>query len=240
MGTDIHLHVERRKPGGPWELVAPPAKMAPSWASAGCYSCKYQDEDEPTGFGRYKCLQCLDTGVSVENWYHERDYLLFAALADVRNGYGFAGCKLFEPLTPVAKPRGLPSDMSPEMAELARRRLEHTPTWLMLTEVESYDWDRQILHSGIVSAAEWTRWKTSGDAAPAEYCGGISGPGIEVVPSGVMAKRIAEGKASDKLYAEVSWTMPLRESVSDFLERIPVLRDLAAPGDVRLVMWFDS
>lgn len=39
-----------------------------------------------------------------------RHYQLFAVLADVRNGYGFAGVQTGEPVKPIAKPRGLPPD----------------------------------------------------------------------------------------------------------------------------------
>lgn len=44
------------------------------------------------------------------NYEHGRHYYLFAMLADVRNGFGFAGVSIFEPLEPIAQPRGLPDD----------------------------------------------------------------------------------------------------------------------------------
>lgn len=34
------------------------------------------------------------------NWNFDRNYTLFAILAGVRNGYGFAGCYRHEPLQP--------------------------------------------------------------------------------------------------------------------------------------------
>jgi hypothetical protein len=44
-----------------------------------------------------------------------RNYRAFAVLADVRNGYGFAGSDTGEALKPISEPRGLPADMSPEL-----------------------------------------------------------------------------------------------------------------------------
>jgi len=41
-------------------------------------------------------------------WFGDRDYTLFAILAGVRNGFGFAGCYRHEPLVPIAEGRGLP------------------------------------------------------------------------------------------------------------------------------------
>ena len=47
----------------------------------------------------------------VSSKYEEgRHYQLFAALAGVRNGFGFAGCVTGEPVEPIAKGRGLPED----------------------------------------------------------------------------------------------------------------------------------
>ena len=48
------------------------------------------------------------------NYKQDRHYQLFAVLADVRNGYGFAGIQTGEVVTPTSKPRGLPSDFAIE------------------------------------------------------------------------------------------------------------------------------
>lgn len=49
--------------------------------------------------------------VDIPHGYEQnRDYYLFAMLAGVRNGFGFAGCEIFKPLTPIAEPRGFPDD----------------------------------------------------------------------------------------------------------------------------------
>jgi len=43
--------------------------------------------------------------------WDDRNYSVFAMLADVRNGYGFAGSDLGDPVVPIAAPRGLPQDV---------------------------------------------------------------------------------------------------------------------------------
>ena len=43
----------------------------------------------------------------------DRNYRAFAVLADVRNGYGFAGFSTGDAVIPISEPRGLPDDMSP-------------------------------------------------------------------------------------------------------------------------------
>jgi hypothetical protein len=48
------------------------------------------------------------------NYDHGRDYYLFAILADVRNGFGFAGAEIFTPVKPISEPRGLPADFQVE------------------------------------------------------------------------------------------------------------------------------
>lgn len=49
-------------------------------------------------------------------WYHERNYHLFAILASVRNGVGFAGVKTGDGFNVIAEPRGLPDDAQREAA----------------------------------------------------------------------------------------------------------------------------
>ena len=39
-----------------------------------------------------------------------RNYDTFAVLADVRNGYGFAGCDTGDGFEPISEPKGFPSD----------------------------------------------------------------------------------------------------------------------------------
>ena len=88
MGTDIHLYVERKTATG-WERVRPVPRPCPECEGSG-------------RFGRGACYECGGEGKTTKE-YRDRNYSLFAILADVRNDYG---------LIPIAKPRGLPDDTS--------------------------------------------------------------------------------------------------------------------------------
>lgn len=74
-----------------------------------------------------------------ETGFSERNYGLFAILADVRNGRGFAGDKIGEPTVPISAPRGIPADASEGYASEVDDG--HSHTWYLLSELLDYDWD---------------------------------------------------------------------------------------------------
>ena len=87
MGCDIHLYVEKRV-GDKWEAVPGPNPWHGMW------------DDEPEE--------------RLNDWIWDgRHYDLFAIMANVRNGYGFAGCDTGDGFVPIAMPKGLPDDVSP-------------------------------------------------------------------------------------------------------------------------------
>lgn len=61
----------------------------------------------------------------------DRSYILFAMLADVRNGYG---------VTAIAEPRGVPEDASFEFKEEVEEwdSDAHTKSWLTFRELREY------------------------------------------------------------------------------------------------------
>ena len=87
MGTDIFMYSEYRQHGR-WALCEP---LEPNpW-----------HEDVPE-----------DPEFKPKEVYDERNYSLFAILADIRNpSHGWTGYRF------IAKPRGLPSDISPELMQ---------------------------------------------------------------------------------------------------------------------------
>ncbi|QXC59358.1 hypothetical protein KSP35_13190 [Aquihabitans sp. G128] len=113
MGCDIHMWVETFGEDDAWAVVRP--------ADVGLEPRGWNDDD---GFEQY------DGG-----WDTGRDYLIFAALAGVRNSYE---------VEPIASPRGLPGDLSQAVAADAAGWLGdgHSYSWLSLGEVTAYDWDR--------------------------------------------------------------------------------------------------
>ena len=52
------------------------------------------------------------------NYAQDRHYQLFAVLAGVRNGTGFAGVVTGEPVKPIAEPRGYPKDFVSECPDV--------------------------------------------------------------------------------------------------------------------------
>jgi hypothetical protein len=74
-----------------------------------------------------------------EPLYCHRTYEVFAILADVRNGEP----PWRAPFTPIAAPRGLPTDLSPELiawAEYCEGAIQ-SPNWLTLQEILGFDWE---------------------------------------------------------------------------------------------------
>ena len=86
MGCDIHMYAEIRKENK-WEKVG--RIFENPWYS--------EDREESE----------WNTPLTDEP-YDGRNYDLFAILADVRNGRGFAGCVTGDRFNPIAEPKGLP------------------------------------------------------------------------------------------------------------------------------------
>lgn len=175
MGTDIHCWVEKRV-DGKWELV-PARKGEPGF-------CEYWNG--PSGADDYSAdEQALLKG----QWDIDRDYDAFAILADVRNGFGFAGCDLgdgFKPIlgdteeTPDHR-RGWPEDAC---ALLKHESIDHSPSWLTLRELNDYDWKHQVATKrGVVPLPVYAAWRDTASPrkAPARYCGGVSGRDCETL-----------------------------------------------------------
>src|ERR1044072_1167734 len=118
MGTDIHLFVEKRVNG--------------KWLSCD----KWTVDRDGYYDGYYKHVDYKDS------YYDDRNYDVFAMLANVRNGSGFAGCDTGDGFNVIAMPRGYPDDLSEEVKEYTDQYTEHTPTWLSLKEILEFDWNQ--------------------------------------------------------------------------------------------------
>lgn len=66
-----------------------------------------------------------------------RSYSVFGFLADVRN---------YSAVTPIDEPRGLPDDLSPDVAEAWDywRGDAHSATWLTVHELAAFDYDQEV------------------------------------------------------------------------------------------------
>jgi hypothetical protein len=105
MGCDIHPHFETKNEQGKWErLVTRRDELMDLLYGPD----SEKTDEEMTQEERDKLLE--------EMWEHPldigRNYDLFAILADVRNGRGFAGVVTGTGFDPISNPRGLPRDVS--------------------------------------------------------------------------------------------------------------------------------
>lgn len=67
-------------------------------------------------------------------YYEDRNYDLFAILADVRNRYGFV---------PLDQPRGIPSDASDDVRRWCEDG-DHSHSYCTVAELLTYDWTRIV------------------------------------------------------------------------------------------------
>ena len=256
MGCDIHLIVEQRGEDGAWHRV--PHYDRP------CDSCD--------GKGKYEsgnqCYSCDGKGHAVQRHYDNRNYDVFAILANVRNGYGFAGVDTGDGFRPLTEGRGIPDDLCAEQrrpdepwpegydwhdksGDWAYDLGEHSFTWLTYDELldESY-WSQTTKKRGWVGVEGFQVFER--DGRPDSWSGGISGAGVEHISNQEMRRRIADGSAlrekiltlrAPSYYTLVEWEISYREVASFFLERMAdVYLRIGAPNpeDIRITMGFDS
>ncbi|MEA3440176.1 MAG: hypothetical protein U9R58_07830 [Chloroflexota bacterium] len=157
-----------------------------------------------------------------------RNYWAFAVLADVRNGYGFAGFSTGDPITPISEPRGLPDDMSTEL----QYKLEHADdcdynewiwfgnhsfSWVTLRELLDYDLDAPLTQRGMVDSQTAQRFRNTGQPPD-------SWTGFTTLPD----------------HERIEWHVPIRQRVSLVTDLIDAIKDLGEPDHVRIVFGFDD
>jgi hypothetical protein len=192
------------------------------------------------------------------NYHQDRHYQLFAVLADVRNGYGFAGVPTGQAVKPIAEPRGLPADfavngdycdshplarlehMDPmrQKYHLADEKLEqwmgdHSHSWLTGAEMLAwYETAPEVVKTGILGRAVYESW--DGKSTPSSYCGGISGRDVVQINDSAVEKE----QKPNWTHIRCTWESGLRSELSYFFDE--VARLVADHGDVRFVFGFDS
>lgn len=267
MGCDIHMYVERRNEDGVWEATKgknPRIANYRKWAD-GSNDPKYavemraradQIESGNEGTDDY------DAPEVYKDWaWDGRNYDLFAILANVRNGYGFAGVKTGSGFIPILQAlgiltydddtyirRGIPINVS-EFVQTAFYEWGedgHTPTWLTIQELVDYPlWTTGLtVKTGWVNQAEYETFLKNGK--PNGWSGGVSGGRVRHISNEEMS-RLIEGKtmkeADASYYTQVEWVESYADRVGDFYtETIPALKALAGDDltSVRIVFWFDN
>lgn len=178
-------------------------------------------------------------------WGQDRHYQLFAILAGVRNGAGFAGVKYAQAVKPIAEPRGLPADFEMvgddhpvtdkavcgDRAEWMEDNLfwmgSHDHSWISAEEILAYPLSA-YWHTGVVDVKQFLEW--DGVKRPESYSGDVWGKDI-LISSPV--------EVCDKTtHVRVYWMESQAEDFSDFMNEVKRLK--AEHGTVRLVFGFDS
>ena len=187
--------------------------------------------------------------VDIEHCYDEnRHYQLFAVLAGVRNGYGFAGCKTGDAITPISEPRGFPEDFEVEgdghpiddllpMSSPMRKYFskgdefeiwmgDHSHSWLAADEI--LDWAApRVTKYGVLSKSEYESWDKK--SKPPSYCGDIFGREVVVTD---------DPNSEGWTHVRVSWESELKDELGYFFDAVAGLKKLH--GEVRYVFGFDS
>ena len=178
-----------------------------------------------------------------------RSYNTFAMLADVRNGYGFAGCRTSTGFPVIHEPRGLPEDLKTnedngllinktDLDEEPMYLGDHSFSWCTLAELRFFikhvakKTETHIV--GIVDRATYDLHKQTGQPYT-DWWDMVSGPGIvvEAAPPGPRATHV-----------QTSW--PVNAAAKSRLCEIEAALTLVAeragvaPEKIRFVYGFDS
>lgn len=231
MGTDIHYVFQKK---------IQDSKSQESWETL---NLDY-------GFHKNETTGDYEDG----EYYIGRHYLLFAVIAGVRNGYGFAGSYRHEPLIPIAQRRGLPDGVrdecdrpnvpddsdTTEYCELG----DHSFTWLLGSEILNwFKLERNITMKGILNKKEYYEWDKNDRCIPESYSFGVLGDLVkiydETIDGNLPYKAVSHLAQYDGItHVRVSWQESINESLSHFRDMIQKVVD--EHGEIRMVMGFDS
>lgn len=232
MGTDIHVFAEKRNlDTGKFEFLPCPTTL--------------QVTDEVTGYAlnipnyRYGGGKHSDTA----SWFDHRNYRLFAYLADVRNGRGFAGVKTGDGVVPFKMPVGWPQDRCDVLKEIWS---DHSETYYMLDELILFlDCVRKEHHKvyGLVEVGVWDKFISSEDDFPESSCGGAYGPNVSVITmeqfNADREKYLARG-GKTIYYVDANWMQSNEFVVADFRDMTDEMATYGDPKDIRVLIFFDS
>ncbi len=216
------------------------------------YQFQARAEDVAVARGDQTPVKNPDKWVDIcDNWDGNRHYLLFAVLADVRNGFGFAGSYRHEPLRPIVEDqRGYPDDL--DVDHDLHWLGDHSHHWLLGSELMAWTkLDRSLVFGGIISREEFDKW--DGKTPPVCYCGMITGPGVVVIEDIASAVRchlsvnehpntttaVSAEPIKDWTHIRIYWRKSILEELDYFFSGVikPLMDEY---GEIRMVMGFDS
>lgn len=239
MGCDIHLQVEVRTPEG-WKATnAPESFERDPWDLEQLEECKARALVD--GPSQWDMTDYYRDRVK-RGWYRDRNYLLFAVLANVRNGYGFAGVPTHEPIDPITPQRGLPEDRDRSVLDSDGERYDfgdHSHSWLTLREMLEYPgWEHRFEACGVIPREDFLRitpdWNRERPPPLTGWCGAVSGHAVIQVDE-------REPLPPTWTHIRVYWNESVADGCTRFRDMMNVMCELAdSPDNVRMVFGFDS
>lgn len=181
-----------------------------------------------------------------DRFYTGRSYGLFSILANVRNGAGFK---------PIAMPRGLPKDVTPEVAAESESWDSdgHSHSWHTVADLLAYDWTQVTTCTGVIDAYQYARWAKFGgkdrNEFPDSFSGMVGGGGVKIISEADMIAHVEGRDVHDqdaftdlaKYYCQIEWHPPYYRCAPDFwANAMPRLLHLGKPEDVRIIFFFDN
>lgn len=172
-----------------------------------------------------------------------RNYSLFSILANVRNGYGFAGVDTGDGFMPISMPKGLPHNVSDMVAEQSDSWGVdgHSHSFLSVRELDDYEWNNQhTIKRGYVNAEQYREFLKNG--MPSQWSGEVWGGNVTHVTNREMEDLIASGKSTESVYTQVEWPQSYCDCVGFFYKKIlPALKAIDEDFNrTRIVFWFDN
>lgn len=178
---------------------------------------------------------------TIPDKFTNRNYAFFAAIGNVRNGFGFAGCELFKPIEPISDCRGLPVDASKATIALYNGVGEglynswlgdHSLSYITLDELKAYK-NPVITHYGVMPLDAFLKWDKV--TRPKSCSGSVFGGKTQTVDQAI-AEDIEPSSDID-WYVKVSWDEPLlnEDFINDFITYLEQYG-----SNVRIIFGFDS
>ncbi len=157
---------------------------------------------------------------SIEVYYSNQNYDLFAMLADERNPSGrTVDNRSFDV---IAQPRGLPADLSLELGDALSG--DKIASWLLLAEVLEFDWYGKVMQYEAMVDARVAHLFEESKPFPADD---------------KWPKDIPIGYATwDRDGVTVRWTDTYAAAAPDFIEFLEQLQQYGEPSQIRLVFRF--
>lgn len=253
MGTDIHLIVEQKK-NDKWERIDPPENFPRDpWILNKIANIKEEQRNDPEEMYDYYVEK-------LNSWYSERNYNLFAILANVRNSNRYIRVRMMKNnkncaveitlngYNPIIKPRFLPNDCSccstwEGNSHDGRESFnfgEHSFSWLTLKELLDYDWTQTKRDYGVISWEDYKNRKANGlTNKPEIYTKSTQVLGLLYEEGEVPETEPAE---NENRYVLIWWNQTCAEAAGGFYKNlIPFLKTIDSnPENIRIVFGFDS